>query len=611
MLIDHSESVPTAWQSDWPTVLKNVEEIADEISRSNEVDWVVADGQNSDKIAGFDDIKFDGKFSPFPAKFPLPDQNQYDAVLLFSDGQFNVGQSPLDADWINHVPIFPILPVDPRLPSGLKIDALIVPDFVQAGDSLTVQLIWHSVGQVSPTPTLIITDMDSDLEFYKKVLKVGQTVKTKLKISKPGLHHLAFAIESSDNQLLAKGKKMVRVGKFNQNVVIIADALTPLVGVIQRSLLDTNYTVESLILTKQNKFLLNVDPEKIASADLLILLDDGALAENPVTLHVIQRIYRDSIPTIIFNRANSRLDQLISGVQAEKALDQSNFLPILTSEGKDHPMGIMALPPADARNGIDYWTGLPPLATSENNLVTRGIPLWQKIGAPKSQVTGSLAEDKPLLVLNGNGYWRWFFRPAGEDQFDRYWKDVLAYLINRTDLKLVSIEAQNRDINVGDNAPVIVRVRDVEGAPQDFGVTTLVQTQLANQKSVPLELRRTGSGIYQTSLNTFENGVYHLEARTELNGKIWGIDTLTVNIAPFSAESQITGVNSLMLDRLAAKSGGKLIHKNEISEIRLPAEKYIVWHQFFWPGLRDQWLMILVVVVLGLEWTFRRRIGLM
>lgn len=611
ILVDQSQSMKTAWQPEWPAVLKSTDQMVNEIAGNHKLQWATMTGQNIAETNGLNSIDFSGQFSPFPAKISAHIRDQFDGVILFSDGQFNVGQSPLDAEWIHDIPIYPIIPALPKSPAGLKIDALIVPNFIRAEDSLPIQLYWHSLDADLKNPLFSIKDLRTNTVLMETGIALNQAIRTKLKLTEPGIRRLGFTIKAENSEYSVEARKTVRVGKSRQNVLLFADALTPLVSVIQRSLSDSNYTVESLILTKQGRFLLNADPTKIKPPDLLILLDDGVLGENRETAKLITQLYRDSIPTVIFNRGESKLDQLIHGLGSERMTDETAFVPMLTPEGSAHPLGIMANSPAVKRTSADYWASLPPLMPSQNCLSTTGIPIFQRIGVSRQQNVISLDQTRPLVVFNGEGYWRWFFRPVGQDQFDQFWNQVLTYLINRKNLELVSIQLQQSETNVGDETPIIVQMCNIEGGPLDGGMVSLSQTGINSKRTNALELRRVGSGTFQANLNTFESGNYRLLAKVELNGTTWGIDTLSVNIAPFSAEMQITGVNQLMLDRLANKSGGKTIYQNDLANVHFSNSEYVLWHELDWPGIRSVWLMILIISVFGLEWAYRRRIGLM
>lgn len=612
VLVDQSASMKSAWQSEWSMVLQNFRQTGNDISRDHKLIWATMTGPNITPRDGLNAIRFDGKFSPFPSKLSTPMRDQIEGVVLFSDGQFNVGRSPLDAEWINNIPIYPVIPALPKSPTGLKIDALIVPDFVRAEDSLPIQLFWHSLSAELKNATFSITDVASNTAIVETRVAANHHIRTKIKLSEPGIHRLRFTIKSANPEVAVEARKMVRVGKSRQHVVLIADALTPLVGVVQRSLPDSNYTLESLILTKQGRFMLNADPEKTESPDLLILLDDGMLGENRETAKLITRIYQDSIPTVIFNRGQSRLHQLIGGLQSERMVDDGAFVPTITPEGSAHPLGIMANSPGGKDANMDFWVSLPPLVPSANDLMsTGGIPIFQRIGVARPQAVIILDRTRPLVIFNGDGYWRWFFRPVGGTHFEQFWNQVLTYLINRADMKLVAIQLQSRENTVGDDSPIIVQVRDIEGAPLEGGMVSLSQTKIENKRTDALGLDRIGPGTFQANLNTFENGNYHLRATVDLNGTTWGADTVTVNIAPFSAEMQQTGVNRLMLDRLAVKSGGNIINLAEGVNMKFPQTEYVIWHEFHWPGIRSTWLIILMIVVFGLEWAYRRRIGLM
>ncbi|MCF7801702.1 MAG: hypothetical protein K9N34_06755 [Candidatus Marinimicrobia bacterium] len=613
-LVDNSASMPLAWDSEWDDVWENAAKFVEDLRGNYPVRTTVMSNQTTEGAREFSEIAFDGESSVFPSKFPLQGMEQFSAVVTFTDGQFNVGQSPLDVEWFGKLPIYPLLPAKPKSAEGLQIHELIAPDFISAADSMQFQLTWRHMGSLPAPIEISVADEATQTTLFRKSLTQTlelQTFVSQLRLQKPGVHRLNFQITTTDGKFSTNLIKTVRVGKAQQQVLLVSDVLTPLVTMFQRSLPDSLFSVEILIKSKQGGFILGKDPLSVSAPDLIVLIDRGDLALSDDTKQLINRVYADSIPTIIFNLNTSRLDAAITGIQRIRDPAPDAFTPLLTSQGSKHPLGIMATAIAQTGGETDFWASLPPLESAEQVLWLHGVRIFDKITTPEPLTVVTLAEKRPLLIFNGSGYWRWFFRPPGKAQFNTYWEKVMTYLLNRKNLKLVSLDVQTDVIHVGETAPVFLQVRDVQGTPLDQGSVSLKQVKQQDGSSQSLELRRVSAGLYRSDLHTAEKGDFALVGRVEQQGNLWGLDSLSVHIAPYSAERQVTGVNQLLLERMATKSGGRVIGPDNLPDSELPTGKYTTWHQFGWPGLRSMWLMILLIFVFGLEWAYRRRIGLM
>lgn len=613
-LVDNSASMPLAWDAEWDDVRERTAKFVENLRGNYPVQTAVMSNQTTEGERVFSGITFDGESSVFPSKFPLQGMEQFSAVVTLTDGQFNMGQSPLDVEWFGELPIYPLLPAKPKSTEGLQISELIVPDFIAASDSMQFQLTWRRMGSLPAPVEISVTDEATQTTLFRKSLTQTRelhTLVSQLPLQKPGAHRLTFQITTADGKFFASLTKVVRVGKAQQQVLLVSDVLTPLVTMFQRHLPDSLYSVETLIKSKQGGFILGKDPLSVSAPDLIILVDRGDLALSDDTKQLINRVYADSIPTIIFNLNTSRLDAAITGIQRVRDPAPDAFTPLLTSQGRKHPLGIMATAIAQTGGETDFWASLPPLESAEQVLWLHGVRIFDKITTLEPLPVVTLAEKRPLLIFNGNGYWRWFFRPPGKAQFNTYWEKVVTYLINRKNLKLVSLDVRTDVIHVGESVPVFLQVRDVEGAPLDQGSVSLRQVNQQTGSSQSLELRRVSAGLYRSALRTAEKGDFALVGRAEQQGNLWGLDSLSVNIAPYSAEKQVTGVNQLLLERMATKSGGRVIGPDNVTNYELPTGNFTTWHQFGWPGLRSMWLMMLLIFVFGLEWAYRRRIGLM
>ncbi|MCF7796176.1 MAG: hypothetical protein K9N11_03060 [Lentisphaeria bacterium] len=615
VLVDNSASMPLAWDEDWDAVREETAQFFNNLSKSHSVRTAAMSNQGDAASADFSQIIFDGESSIFPSKFPFNDMDRFSAVIAFTDGQFNVGPSPLDVEWLKALPIYPVLPAEPKSPEGLKIVELIAPDGIAVSDSLPFQLTWRRMGNLPAELEISVQNETTQQMLLSHSLTQTRELKTfvsKLRFRQPGLQRLNFQLATTDGQFTTNISKTIRVRKSRRHVLLISDVLTPLVTVLQRSLPDSLFSVESLIKSKQGGFVSGKDPRIVNTPDLILLVDHGDLVLNDDTRELVSRVYADSIPTVIFNLNNSQLSTAIPGLQMRGNLEENEFTPFLAQEGKRHPLGILATAiTSTGRGESDFWTSLPPLQSGNQILWVDGVRVFEKIVSPEPVPVITLDEKRPLLVLNGTGYWRWFFRPPGMMQFNQYWEQVVTYLLNRKYLKLVSLNLQNEAIHVGEQVPVHLQVRDVQGAPLDQGSVSLYQVEQSNGTSQSLAVWRVAPGLYRSALKTSEKGRYTLIGRAERGGNVWGQDSLEVQVAAYSAETQVTGVNQPLLQRLAANSGGHVLGPDDLNDIRLPAGEYTTWHEFIWPGLNRVWVMFLLILAFGMEWIFRRRMGLM
>jgi len=615
VLVDQSTSMRAAWSANWDSVKQVFQNNVQTIAKEGPVEWSVMANQNNAEPESFSDIKFKQTFSPFPDNFPEKYPDQYAAVIVFTDGQFNVGQSALDADWIRHVPVYPVLPVKPRLPAGIRIEDVVLPDFVRAGDSIIGHITWRSLARSPESLILAVDDQTRDINFITRVIKSsGNRENARLAFlpNLPGRHQFKISLRDRSGKFISDRTSSVRVGKKRFRILLVADALTPLVTELQRVYSDTAYQLTNYVSSKRGGFLGGKLTKDIPPADVLVLLDNGNLAINPQTRALIQQVYRDTLPTIVFNENKSELGKMIKGLRGVTLSRSKSFTPLPVASGKSHPLGILATSLTQSGAAADFWTTLPPLLAPERWIRGKGaIILGQVESKNELSPVMQIVTDKPILICNGLGWWRWFLRSPGNTQFSTYWQQITDYLLSIRQLKLVKIHIDRRNPSVGESIPVSLRVQDLDGRSLDDGTPVVTQINLSTGESETLRLNHEGVGDYATKLKTLIRGKFLLTGVVKRFGEVWGSDSVGVRIVPFSAENAVLGVDKSVLERLAAKSSGNMLGPDPLTLNLQQTETYLIWQHFKWPGIRNLTMLLLVILVLAVEWAYRRRMGLM
>jgi hypothetical protein len=245
--------------------------------------------------------------------------------------------------------------------------------------------------------------------------------------------------------------------------------------------------------------------------------------------------------------------------------------------------------------------------------------LYQNINGFSSQnplLATANHNNQKKVFLFGEGLWKWrsssFLKNNSFQYFDEFIGNLVQYasnkkIRNRLDLDITSFYNANSSIQIGafyvdenyrfdDRATILFTIKNKNKNSK-------------KKKTFPFSL--SGSS-YQLELTSLEAGEY--EYTIEVDGQnISKKGTFKVN--EFLVEEQFTNANSYKLELLAQKTAGKLYSEDKhrlviddlvtdnrfstIQKSKKSIDKLVNW----------QWIMLLIIGLLSLEWFIRKYIG--
>ena len=212
------------------------------------------------------------------------------------------------------------------------------------------------------------------------------------------------------------------------------------------------------------------------------------------------------------------------------------------------------------------------------------------------------------------GLWKWrsssFLKNDSFQYFDEFIGNLVQYasnkkIRNRLDLDINSFYNANSSIQIG-------AFYVDENYQFDDRATILFTIKNKNSKKKQTFPFSLSGSSYQLELTSLEAGEY--EYTIEVDGQnISKKGTFKVN--EFLVEEQFTNANSYKLELLAQKTAGKLYFEDKyrlviddltndtrfstIQKSKKTIDKLVNW----------QWLMLLIIGLLSLEWFIRKYIG--
>jgi uncharacterized membrane protein len=288
----------------------------------------------------------------------------------------------------------------------------------------------------------------------------------------------------------------------------------------------------------------------------------------------------------------------------------------LTADGDAHPMMQLAATAAETRR---RWEEVPALASiaplggprpgASVLAVTSGAG-----GAPRALVAVQRFGDGRAMLFAGEAAWRWrMLRPASDRDYETFWRQAVRWLaVPASDPVAVSIPPGAAP---ADKVPVRVVVRNAAFQPQPDAVVDVRVTapsgRLESLRAAP-DADAAGPGRFVAQVTPNERGVYRVAAEARRGATALGTASTSLLVGGADVEMTDPRRNDELLRRVAQASGGRLLSEDQLSTLPSLLEASVtsaalavrrdLWH--------TKWSFAAVVLLLGIEWTFRRRWGL-
>lgn len=292
-----------------------------------------------------------------------------------------------------------------------------------------------------------------------------------------------------------------------------------------------------------------------------------------------------------------------------------------TSVGALHPAAQIAGP---GEASVDAWEILPPLTTVNPIQQVKPGATVLLIGRP----TGGSVSTPDQVVLawqrfgRGKAFalpiqdsWLWQMHadvPLDDQSHEHFWQQLLRGLVDGVANPVV-VTLDREQVELGEPVRVTVRVRDSTYIDlNDAAGRVLVTSPAGTEREVPLEWSVEDDGMYAASFVPDQEGSWHLSAEASRGGSVIGTDDDWVRVGPGHDEYFDAARRTALLERIAEQTGGRSYTAATVDE--LPEDLQYAGSGVTMVEEHDLWdmpvLFLVLIGLIGTEWTFRRRRGL-
>ncbi|MDG1873528.1 MAG: VWA domain-containing protein [Mariniblastus sp.] len=296
---------------------------------------------------------------------------------------------------------------------------------------------------------------------------------------------------------------------------------------------------------------------------------------------------------------------------------------LLVNHNMDHPVMSFRSDPAETQKiwnlmpGI-YWSfpTLTPKPTARV-LLERGDQVNSEGNQPL-MVAGRYGAGS-VLYMGFQGTWRW--RPLGvqAQYFDRFWIQVVRYLVETRSLqgsRRGFIDAEKTEFELGDRVVLVGRVLDEEFRPSMQEVhKAMIRSDDGRSQTVDMKLLPNQEGRYEGTFVAQRIGNYQATIQLgDPGGEEKLIDPIAFRVVPPTAESGAYWLNEKLLSEIATQSGGQYFHLDQLDQVAASLPTLVTRAEFnsppkpLWDGNSIlRWFMFgLPVLLLTIEWVLRK-----
>jgi len=610
------------------------------------------------RVAGVEEIAFDGTRTDLAGALNRAREElssvPLSGLVLFTDGADNAGTPltpalvPLQAA---SVPVFTVGIGEEQVTPDIQIDRVEVPRTVLKGSSLVVDAVVTSRGLGERTVPLIVEDERRILSTQDITLPAGDeptVVRVRFTMNDIGPQRVRFRIPPQDERVVQNNERtsIIDVRAATEKILYFEGEPRHEVAFMRRALAgDDNLQLVLLQRTAEGKYLrLDVDHgeelaggfpktrEELFQYRALVLgsVEAGYFTYDQLTM-IADFVSQRGGGLLLLGGRNAFAEGGYAGTPLEDVLPvmletpaadpRTAFLEVKvrpTLPGLNHVA--TQLVPGQASTAAD-WERLPALATL--NRVVRPKPgatvLLEGVGPGASDTRIVLAHHRygrgKVIAMPIQDSWLWKMHvdmPLEDVTHETFWRQLLRWLSDGVP-EAVAVQADRDQVEAGELVRLTVEVSDsAYREVNDALVTATVTAPDGTVEYVSLDWTLERDGEYMGAFRPSSAGAHNVAVHALRNELPLGSNAISVYVGPSDTEFFDAGLRRTLLERIAQETGGRYYTAANLTN--LPEDLRYIGGGITLAEELELWdmpiLFLLLVGLIGCEWAFRRKRGL-
>lgn len=557
-------------------------------------------------------------------------------VICITDGIYTQGKNPVNALGNINVPVFTALAGDTAQPRDLVIESVLHNDVSYLNTETPVQVNVRALGAGDRQVEVRLANRGRQLATQVVNLTAAGNVGTanfNIKLTEPGIQQFEVHISEIDNEISYKNNHQlffIKVLETRLNIALIASAPHPDLGALRKALLkDDRYRVSSYIRKTQAQFYPVENELAWDKYDLFILHNFPATANDKETLDkVYAQVKARKAPVMYFAGSETRFNihpeqKQHMALFPESASQRTTEARLnIAQEYKDHATFRFE----EDQKFLQWLSTAPPLLRNDSR--------WKAQAGAKVYGTAEIkgiALDYPIFALQenndlknmvfvGENLWRYrmhnYVLFEDFELYDGWLYNLIQWLTTKTDRRKFRVYP-TKNLYSGDERVIFKgQVFDDAYNAVSGAEIKLVLTD-PEGKTYDYFMEEAQKGNYIEDLSNLEEGAYTYEAVGKKGGRELGRDRGEFSVGRSAIEYATLKANDDVLKQVALRTGGAFVYARDLEKLanvvlNSPGVKPVLdvrkstqsLQKFFWP-------IVLLLLLLFIEWTLRKRSGLL
>ena len=566
----------------------------------------------------------------------LAEQSEEDnlqAVVLISDGNYNVGQNPLYAAETLGKPLFVVGVGDSSEQKDVLISKILANDIAYVDSRVPVSVTARSTGFSGQTVQLSLEEGGKNVDHRFLTLKEGREYETTLYFTphEEGKKKFTVRVSPLEGELTERNNVrsfFVKVLKSKIKVLLIAGAPGPDLPFMRRSLeSDPNIQVTPFIQRSRDEFYEGRIPTSAYDDhDAIILIGFPGRSTGSDVLQRVRKSVEDH---------NQALFVVLSRETDLAQLEVLQpFLPFTVDPIRTAEISVLPFVPAinefhtllklpSGRNPVSLWNALPPVYKTQSSFQAKpeseviAFARVQNFTLQEPLVVIRKALQRKSLAITGYGIWRWKLlaeSSASEGVFDPFVVNAIRWLTTREEEKPVKVVTTKEMYNAGERVEFTAQVYDEQYRPVG-DAQVRVRIRSANESEEFL-LRPIGEGRFEGAIDNLGEGDYRYSGTASLGQRKLGEDEGRFTVGEQNLEFLITRMNKQFLQQLAFQTGGAYYDPEMVQGLvgdlaKRKFEPKVVVHAEDFELWNRKVVLGLLVLLFSTEWLVRKRSGML
>lgn len=582
------------------------------ISKGFDVDIQVFDSE----LHTIDSLNLQGKktniFNSLQDVIDNSNSDNLKNIILFTDGNYNLGNNPLFVNNHKFTQILPVLIGDTMPVTDLALSNLEYNPIMLSTDLNHVSVLFSAIKALGSIARVRCIEVGSNQLIFEQSINCSKSnftknIEFKLPSLSKGNHHLRLLIENLSSEKNTINNQLdfnVKIVDGIKKVEILSNFPHP----------DISALAASLKSNKSIQVAININPSNLqfsSSSDLLIFYQIPNQIVNSKSLFEKAKLHSKSVLYILGTQSDLNQFNILQQAYSTKSMTDfsQDYSPVYNKNFNKFYFN---------ESTLDFLTNLPPLSNKLFNLDINGdiqSILNARIGkvvTSQSLFSIGYEENRKIGCISAENFWKWrlinFNRNKSFVEVDDFFQKIVDFLIIKNENKQLVTRMSNFSISQNEDFEISASTYNTLFQFEKPSKINCIISKSGGEKIyLPMNLN---DNMYSTHPSGLSKGAYSYEVKATILGKDY-MESGSFMVMEDEVENHYLPSNYEEMNSLAIKHNGGIVFWNNFIEVldKIKYDKNSTKLVEKSRKLRPNeifWILLSILCLFSFEWVVRK-----